>query len=78
MKRLMKALCLLWLIWVTILSAEIRTSGNEVVVSENDYRALIKLAREAEIRREGKKDMHFYIGVHAGTYGVGGNVGVIF
>ena len=78
MKRLMKVLYLVWLILATILFAEIRTSGNEVVMSESDYRTLIKLAREAEIRRENRKDMRFYIGVNAGTYGVGGEAGVIF
>jgi len=61
------------------LSAEIviNERGN-IEMSEHDYRTLIKLAREAEIRREDARRMSFYIGGNAGTYGLGVNAGVVF
>jgi len=47
-------------------------------MSEDDYRILIKLAREAEIRREQPTPrFRFYIGGNTGTYGVGVTAGVI-
>jgi len=46
-------------------------------MSAEDLRTLLKLAREAEIRRDDTSKMKFYIGGNAGTYGVGINVGII-
>jgi len=66
------------LILLTSLSAKVVVSGNNVTMTRDD---LAELTTQAALYQELKNKFDrpkIYIGVNAGTYGVGANAGVIF